>query len=86
MQCGVKETIGRRQTLLMDQRAGGGGVGGRSSENFTSSPMAATQREQQQPNRPAGQQPVTRDRSLAARNNRPTNRYSREYPFDIITS
>ncbi|XP_045025831.1 uncharacterized protein LOC116916669 [Daphnia magna] len=70
LQCCVKETIGRRQTLLMDQR-------GR-AETFTSSSVSVAQQQQpQQQQRPAPVQSVYRDRSLAARdNNKPTNRFS----------
>ncbi|KAI9564762.1 hypothetical protein GHT06_008503 [Daphnia sinensis] len=70
LQCCVKETIGRRQTLLMDQR-------GR-AETFTSSPASVAQQQQpQQQQRPAPVQSVYRDRSLAARDNtKPTNRFS----------
>ncbi|XP_057370383.1 uncharacterized protein LOC130691450 [Daphnia carinata] len=70
LQCCVKETIGRRQTLLMDQR-------GR-TETFTSSSVSVAQQQQpQQQQRPAPVQSVYRDRSLAAReNNKPTNRFS----------
>ena len=62
------------------------------SETFTSSPVlaAAAVPQQQQQQRPAQQQQQTaaavavyRDRSLAARNNRPTNRYSRKYSFSL---
>ncbi len=62
----VKETIGRRQTLLLAPKNS-------SSAGTPSPPISARHRQQYVV------QPVVRDRSLAARN-RSTNRYSRKYP------
>lgn len=63
----VKETIGRRQTLLLAPKNSSG------SAETPSPPISARHRQQYVV------QPVVRDRSLAARN-RSTNRYSRKYP------